>query len=142
MLRPVALAGLVGSLAACGARTELVTPPLPDVPIVEDRGMAIVRGPFDNCAIGQACSGGTSCIPVDFTAGQPARLCTTTCLSAGSCPQRTPHSNLPPSCVIVGVGATMGQCLESCDTDAQCGQGTRCVALPAGPLPVCVPLAN
>lgn len=142
MLRRAALAALVALLPACGARTDLVTPPLPDVPVADDRGMAVARGPFNNCAVGQSCSGGTSCIPVSLTTGQPARLCTTTCVSAASCPRTSPHSHLPPSCVVVGVGATMGQCLESCDTDAQCGEGTRCVTLPAGPLPVCVPLPN
>ncbi len=140
-LAPIAILHCL--LAACGASTGLVAPPPADVPVTEDRGAAMPRGPFDRCAVGDTCTGATGCIPVNLTSsGQPARLCTTTCASAASCPNRGVHSSLPVSCVVVGVGATMGQCLESCDTDQQCGVGTRCTTLPAGPLPVCVPIAN
>lgn len=142
MLRPrVLLVGmaLLTTLGACGASTGLVTPPTPDVP--EDRPVSTpTREAFERCVVNDVCPGATACIPVSLsTNGQPGRLCSLTCTSPAACPTRGVHSNFPVSCAIVGTSG-LGHCYESCDTDAQCGPGTRCTTLPTGPLPVCVPI--
>lgn len=141
MTRPLALLCLSLLSSACGAATGLRDGDAgPDAGAV-DRPAAVTVGPWDRCAEGDTCTGGTSCQLTTYSANDvPARLCTQACSRSVACPAMGAHSTFPVGCATPTPATGEGQCYEVCETSANCGAGTRCVARPGLPFQLCLPV--
>ncbi len=86
----------------------------------------IVRGPYEGCQSGEACSNGSVCLPASYTSnGSPANFCSLSCTATEQCPLSPYGSGYAPTCV-VSASAGGGLCYDGCVRDTDCGPGTRC----------------
>jgi hypothetical protein len=142
MTRHAILVSLALALSACGAATGLREGDAgPDAPAVVDRPANPAVGPWELCFEGDSCTGGTTCQPTTYTADPtPARLCTRACSRTMACPAAGTHSTFPVGCATATPDTGEGQCYEICETTANCGPGTRCVARPGLSFQLCLPI--
>lgn len=144
MTRPTALLVLSIVASACGASTGLRegdAGPSADVPVTVDRPANPGVGAWERCFEGDACLDGTTCLPTAYNAdGVPARMCTRACSRASACPTRGTHSTFPVGCATDTPETGVGQCYEVCETTANCGAGTQCVARTGLPFQLCLPV--
>lgn len=85
----------------------------------------IVRGPYEGCKSGEACSNGTTCLPASYTSnGSPANFCSLSCTATEQCPLSPYGSGYAPTCVVSASAG--GLCYDGCTRDTDCGPGTRC----------------
>lgn len=104
---------------------------------------AASRGAYEACAPGESCLGGTTCVAANYTVAGTgaANLCTTTCTPGFACPASSFTSAFLPTCVLGPSG--VGQCYDTCASDADCGGGTRCgLANTSPPTQICVPVGG
>ena len=141
MIRIVAWAFVLSwGVIACGASTGLRSDDAGRDAGV-DRPSAITHQPFERCAVGEACGGGTTCLPARLTAnGVAARLCTLECAGGSACPNEGTHSTFPVGCVTDTPTTGGGQCYEVCEDDTNCGPGTRCVVHAGLAFQLCLPV--
>lgn len=98
------------------------------------------RAAYEGCNGGQSCGGGTVCTTVSFSdTGRTAFLCSTGCTVASSCPDVGLNSAYPPTCVLTSPG--VGDCYDTCASNADCGIDTTCGVLPGTSAQVCVPVS-
>lgn len=142
MSRPVALLLFSLATAACGASTGLREGDGgSEAPVVVDRPVNPAVGPWNRCLEGDTCTSGTTCQPTTYSAdAAPARLCTRACSRGAACPTRGTHSTFPVGCATATPETGEGQCYEVCETTANCGAGTRCVARAGLPFQLCLPI--
>jgi hypothetical protein len=97
---------------------------------------AAVDNPYESCALGDGCRGGTACLATTLpaSAGFTGYLCTTGCATAADCLQDI--TNFAAICV-------NSQCYIQCPTGgSNCPYGTGCLAFQdqAGfPVNICTP---
>lgn len=108
----------------------------------------VVRGPYEGCKVGEACSNGTVCTAASFTSsGAPANFCSVNCTRGEQCPVSPYGSGYAPTCV-VSASAGTGLCYDSCLSNIDCGVGTQCSLVPGtgvGTIPavrICVPTST
>lgn len=142
MHRVVALLGLSLMTSACGASTGLRQGDAgPDVPVVIDRPPNAGVGAWERCFVGDTCLDQTACLPTVYSAdGVPARMCTRACSRSSACPLMGTHATFPVGCATDTPTTGEGQCYEVCETTANCGTGTQCVARPGLPFRLCLPV--
>ncbi|TAK19224.1 MAG: hypothetical protein EPO40_34665 [Myxococcaceae bacterium] len=142
MTRSSALLALSLLTTACGASTGLREGDAgPDVPVLVDRPVNASVGAWERCFEGDSCRDGTACLPTGYSAdGVPARMCTRACSRASACPVRGTHSTFPVGCATDTPETGVGQCYEVCETTANCGPGTQCVARSGLPFQLCLPV--
>ena len=97
------------------------------------------RNAYEGCSSGDSCGGGTSCAPATNSVNSQAYLCTATCSLGTVCPAYGSGSIFPPTCVINGATG-LGQCYDTCGSDADCGSGTTCRNAPGTPALICMPI--
>jgi len=144
MSRPVTLLLLALVTSSCGASTGLREGDAgPDVAVVNDLPVNPAVGPWERCFEGDSCTGGTTCLPTIYNANDtPARMCTRDCSRAAPCPNAGVHSTFPVGCATATPQTGVGQCYEVCETDANCGPGTRCLVRAGLPLQLCLPVGG
>lgn len=126
--------GLIVTMSALGAGC---------VVSVDTAPTGTSRGAYESCVSGNICLGGTSCVAANYTVAGTgaANLCTTSCTPTIACPDSSFTSGFAPTCIL-GAGG-VGQCYDTCASDADCGTGTRCgVAPTTPPVQICVPIGN
>jgi hypothetical protein len=129
---------------ACGASTGLREGDAgPDVPVAVDRPTAQAVPPWERCFPGDTCADGTTCLATIYSANAlPGRLCTRACSRASSCPAMGRHSTFPVGCATATPETGAGQCFEVCETTANCGPGTQCVARAGLAFRLCLPVGT
>ncbi|MDB4932016.1 MAG: hypothetical protein JWM10_4500 [Myxococcaceae bacterium] len=144
MTRAAALLFLTLVTLACGASTGLREGDAgPDVPVTVDRPAAQAVGPWERCFPGDTCTDDTTCTPTIFSANAlPGRLCTRPCARATACPIRGRHSSFPVGCATATPDTGDGQCFEVCESTANCGPGTQCVARAGIAFQLCLPVGT
>ncbi len=147
MLRPGVLLLLALAASACGASTGLREGDAgdagPDVQVAIDRPINNIVGPWERCFVGDTCSGGTTCQVTTYNAnGVAARMCTRDCSRSAPCPNRGVHSSFQVGCATATPATGEGQCYEICESDANCGAGTRCLVRSGLPLQLCLPVGE
>jgi hypothetical protein len=131
--------------AACGASTGLrerdAAPA--DVAPADDRPATQAVGPWERCFPGDLCTDATTCSPTIYSAnGLPGRLCTRACARAAACPAMGRHSTFPVGCATATPETGEGQCFEVCESTANCGPGTQCVAVARIAFRLCLPVGT
>jgi hypothetical protein len=97
----------------------------------------VVDTEYENCVLGDACTGDTTCTTTEFTSGTgTGSMCTASCSTGSDCPADPNFQDI--DCVI-NAGETVGQCYIDCTSagPAACEDGTQCAALDN--VSICVP---
>jgi hypothetical protein len=103
------------------------------------------RGAYERCSAGDSCLGGTTCTQAAFVVSGTGstNVCTAGCSNAAQCPVGGNNSTLAPTCVI-SASAGVGQCYDTCNSDADCGfgSGTRCSNIAGTLVNICAPIGS